>query len=92
MRPVRRADNLTTFMCRSGSLDLLEPCGPVQACNGTALPLPITGLHSFAYSFGLLTEMKPDQQKHMAVVTKVTKGGTAGQLYELQQNLLFISN
>jgi hypothetical protein len=24
---------------KSGSLDLLEPCGPVQACNGTALRL-----------------------------------------------------
>jgi hypothetical protein len=39
---VRRADNLTTFMCRlsrnSGSLNRLEPSGPVQACNGTALP------------------------------------------------------
>jgi hypothetical protein len=35
MRPVRRADNLTTFMCR---LNLLESSGPVQACNGIALP------------------------------------------------------
>jgi hypothetical protein len=39
---VRKADNLTTFMCRfsrnSGSLNLQEPSGPVQACNGTALP------------------------------------------------------
>jgi hypothetical protein len=38
---VRRADILTTFMCRlsrnSGSLNLLEPKGPVQACNGIAL-------------------------------------------------------
>jgi len=23
---------------KSGGLNLLEPCGPVQACNGTALP------------------------------------------------------
>ena len=39
--PVRRTDNLTTFMCRfSGILKLLEPSGPVQACNGIALPLP----------------------------------------------------
>jgi hypothetical protein len=40
---VRRADNLTTFMCRpslkSGSLNLLEPSGPVKACNGIALPV-----------------------------------------------------
>ena len=42
---MRRADNLTTFMCRfvskSESLKLLEPSGPVQACNGIALPLPL---------------------------------------------------
>jgi hypothetical protein len=27
---------------KSGSLNLLEPYGPVQACNGIALPLPFT--------------------------------------------------
>jgi len=27
---------------KSGSLNFLEPSGPVQACNGTALPLPFT--------------------------------------------------
>jgi len=26
---------------KSGNLNFLEPCGPLQACNGTALPLPI---------------------------------------------------
>ena len=30
-------ENLTTFM----SLNLVEPSGPVQACNGIALPLPL---------------------------------------------------
>jgi hypothetical protein len=44
MRPVSRADNLTTFheptVLKSVSLKLLEPSGPVQACNGIALPLP----------------------------------------------------
>jgi hypothetical protein len=38
---VRRAHNLT--MCRlsryCGSLNLMEPSGPVQSCTGTALPL-----------------------------------------------------
>jgi hypothetical protein len=28
---------------KSGSLNLLEPSGPVKACNGIALPLPMTG-------------------------------------------------
>jgi hypothetical protein len=27
------------IVLKSGSLKLLEPSGPVQACNGTALPL-----------------------------------------------------
>ena len=39
-----RADNLTTFMCRfsrnSGNHNVLEPKGPVQACNG--IPLGFT--------------------------------------------------
>jgi hypothetical protein len=38
----RRADNLITFVCRfsrkPGSLNILEPSGPVQACIGVALP------------------------------------------------------
>jgi hypothetical protein len=29
------------IVLKSGSLNLLEPSGPVQACNGTVLPLPI---------------------------------------------------
>jgi hypothetical protein len=41
---VRKADNLTTPSCavvmKSGNLNFLEPSGPLQACNGTALPLP----------------------------------------------------
>jgi hypothetical protein len=41
-RAVRKADNPTTscaVVTKSGSLNFLEPSGPVQACNGTALPL-----------------------------------------------------
>jgi hypothetical protein len=37
---VRKADNLPPSCAdvkKSGDLNLLEPCGPVQACNGTAL-------------------------------------------------------
>jgi hypothetical protein len=40
---VHKADNLTFFMCElsrnSGSLNLQESFGPVQASTGTALPL-----------------------------------------------------
>ena len=37
-RPVRKADNLPpscAVVTKSGSLNFLEPSGPVQACNGT---------------------------------------------------------
>ena len=35
---------------KSGNLNFLEPSGPLQACNGTALPLPLllsVLLHSY---------------------------------------------
>ena len=37
---MRKADNLplSCVVTKSGNLDFLEPSGPVQACNGTALP------------------------------------------------------
>ena len=35
---MRKADNLTVVM-KSGNLNFLEPSGPLQACNGTALTL-----------------------------------------------------
>jgi len=47
--PEGKGGRLTTYhlhvpaVKKSGGLNLLEPCGPVQACNGTALPLPFTG-------------------------------------------------
>ena len=34
-RPVRKAAVVT----KSGNLNFLEPSGPLQACDGTALPL-----------------------------------------------------
>ena len=40
---MRKADNLppsSAVVTKSGSLNFLEPSGPVQACNGTDLPLP----------------------------------------------------
>ena len=38
---MRKADNLPTscaVVTKYGNLNFLEPSGPVQACNGTALP------------------------------------------------------
>jgi hypothetical protein len=37
------------IVLKSGSLKLLEPSGPVQACNGIALPLTFT--HNRAYIY-----------------------------------------
>jgi hypothetical protein len=35
------------IVLKSGGLNLLEPSGPVSACNGIALPLPLPLLCSF---------------------------------------------
>jgi hypothetical protein len=34
---------------KSGSLSLLEPSGPVQACNEIALPFNICNLYNYKY-------------------------------------------
>jgi hypothetical protein len=43
-----KAGNLTTFyvpiVLKSGNVNLLEPSGSLQACNGIASPLPIATL------------------------------------------------
>ena len=41
---MRKADNLPpscAVVTKSGGLNFLEPSGPVQACNGTAVPFYI---------------------------------------------------
>jgi hypothetical protein len=43
-RPVRKADNLPpscAVIIKSGNLNFLEHSVPLQACKGTALPLPL---------------------------------------------------
>ena len=34
-----------------GNLNFLEPSGPLQACNGTALPLPLPFIHDKGFIF-----------------------------------------
>ena len=44
MWPVLKAETLKpscAVVMKSGNLNFLEPSGPLQACNGTALPLPL---------------------------------------------------
>ena len=53
---------LPTFMCRlfskSGSLNLLEPSGPVQGCTGIALPLYF--IHPGSFQGPNITECSKD--------------------------------
>ena len=37
------------FVMKSGDLNFLEPSGPLQACNRTALPSPLTFRHHASY-------------------------------------------
>jgi len=47
---VRKAANLTSILCRChGYLNFLEPSGPLQACNGIALPLSFEIVFSALY-------------------------------------------
>ena len=51
---VRKADNLLpscAVVTKSGSINFLEPFGPVQACNGTALHLPLPFLVHKIFTF-----------------------------------------
>jgi len=45
---------------KSGNLNFLEPFGPLQACNGTALPLPLPCL--------ALQEKELDESSRLDVV------------------------
>ena len=56
---MRKADNLPpscAIVTRSGSLNFLEPYGPVQACNGTALPFFISTKISLSH-YAILTHV-----------------------------------
>ena len=46
---------------KTGNLNFLEPSGLLQACNGTALPLPVSTYYN------CLTEDEPADSKHLYV-------------------------
>ena len=52
------------IVLKSGSLNLLEPSGPVQPCNGIALPLPLSLLK--CTSIKILT-LFPDEEPEVWV-------------------------
>ena len=47
---------------KSGGLNLLKPCGPVQACNGT--PLPFTFTITFNKIVILLSHLRVTRALH----------------------------
>ena len=49
---------------KSGNLNFLEPSGPLQACNGTALPLPLPLPHSNHQFVSSITKSIMTLQKH----------------------------
>ena len=49
MRPTTLPPPCAVVM-KSGNLNFLEPSGPLQACNGTDLPLKIPNNHNTAVS------------------------------------------
>jgi len=61
---VHKVDNLPpscAFVTKSGNLNFLEPFGPVQACNGTALPYVLTSYKLMRY-FVLKNVMSSDNE------------------------------
>jgi len=58
---------------KSGNLNFLEPSGPLQACNGTAFPLPLhapTPLHHHHHHHHVpknQTYDDPMESKHVAL-------------------------
>ena len=55
---MRKVDNLPpscALVTKSGSLNFLEPSGPVQACNGTALPFTASALFRYMSIFSVIS-------------------------------------
>jgi hypothetical protein len=71
---------------KSGNLNFLEPSGPLQACNGTALPLPLrrldhhivyaTGRYSSTIFFSPMLLMKENGQFHCPAAFSSSKQQT----------------
>ena len=63
---MRRADHLhVLIVSKSGSLNLLEPSGPVQACAGIPLPLPLP--LTLIYIFKNKNYFKKDKEKYQSL-------------------------
>ena len=54
---------------KSGNLNFLEPSGPLQACNGTALPF-----YLYRHKNGCLKQMKQKYNKKLSTICPIYKG------------------
>ena len=57
------------IVLKSGSLNLLEPSGPVQACNGIALPFPFTYIFLVYLQFLLFLLKSIHYMQGTAIIT-----------------------
>ena len=74
---------------KSGNLNFLEPSGPLQACNGTALPVFILFVKN--YCFSLLDVFAKLRKTIAGFVMAVRPHGTTRlPLSEFSWNLIFI--
>jgi len=53
------------IVLKSGNLNFQEPSGPVQVCNGIALPLPFTTLKFWLSCMVILKENRPCSEKEL---------------------------
>ena len=87
MRPVRKADNLTTpcaVVMKFGNLNYLEPSGPLQACNGTDLPF----LHTYKTRWEAIP-FSPCHEKLALVGKLIVK---IQKLFSLERTAIILSN
>ena len=69
---MRKADNLPpscAVVMKSGNLNFLKPSGPLQACNGTDLPLHVS-LRGVTLTYEQLPDGDFQVSKHAEVLEK----------------------
>ena len=89
-----KADNLPpscAVVMKSGNLNFLEPSEPLQACNGTALPLPFlvifTDEHRYVIYFIISVSVKTSfHSKHACAATCRAQGRDERDLYFVSVN------
>jgi hypothetical protein len=78
---------------KSGNLNFLKPSGPLQACNGTALPFTVviectmTSVNVFEFQRALLSTVDVNYNKYnVSSVNKILKHGWILSKYHIYLN------